>query len=305
MKTAVIIARFQTPYLHEGHIRLIEDAKAKHAKVVIVLGISPVVGSRRNPYDYFTRERMIKKAYPEIIVLPLCDHPNDKKWSEQLDHLLTTTFPCADFLLFGGRDSFIPYYLGKFLTIELQQYEKYNATAIRKKLADQVSDSPEFRAGVVYAYFNQYTKVYPTVDIAVFRNNKSEILLGKKLLNNKWRLVGGYANPTDDSYEQAAFRELQEECGSIKVSEMKYFMSIKVDDWRYRRETDKIITSVFSCDYISGKVEAKDDIDELSWFPVDQLSTMIANDEITEEHLPIFKNLISTKVNNNTLTNSA
>ena len=57
MKTAVIIARFQTPYLHEGHRQLISQVKTNHAKLIIVLGISPIVGSRKNPYDYYTREK--------------------------------------------------------------------------------------------------------------------------------------------------------------------------------------------------------------------------------------------------------
>jgi len=292
MKTAVIIARFQTPYLHAGHIRLIEDAKSKHAKVVIVLGISPVVGSRRNPYDYFTRERMIKKAYPNVIVLPLCDHPNDQDWSEHLDRLLSSTFPCASFLLYGSRDSFIPYYSGRFLTIELPRYEKFNATEIREKFAEQVSDSPQFRAGVVYAYFNQYSKVYPTVDIAVFKNKRREILLGKKAGSNQWRLVGGYADPEDYCYESSALRELKEECGNIQVSKMSYEMSIRVDDWRYRRETDKIITTVFSCDYISGTIAAQDDIAELGWLEVANLPELITQGKISMEHIPIVKKLI-------------
>ncbi|HEY0067188.1 MAG TPA: NUDIX hydrolase, partial [Flavisolibacter sp.] len=66
--TAVIIARFQTPYLHEGHQYLVGRIRAAHNKVVIVLGVSPVKGSRRNPFDFYTRERMIKSLYPETVV---------------------------------------------------------------------------------------------------------------------------------------------------------------------------------------------------------------------------------------------
>ena len=100
MNTGVIIARFQSPYLHEGHKHLIENAMKKHAKLIIVLGISPVTGSRRNPYDYFTRERMIKQAYPNLVVLPLCDMPSDQDWSAALDQLLQQTFPCESFVLY-------------------------------------------------------------------------------------------------------------------------------------------------------------------------------------------------------------
>ena len=53
----VIIARFQSPYLHEGHKALLESVKINHSKTIIVLGVSPVLGSRKNPLDYHTRGR--------------------------------------------------------------------------------------------------------------------------------------------------------------------------------------------------------------------------------------------------------
>src|ERR1700760_2842829 len=163
MKTAVIIARFQSPYLHDGHHDLIKQVKANHNKLVIVLGVSPITGSRKNPYDYYTREKMIKKEYPEVVILPISDHPSDETWSQNLDMLLKGVFPGEQFSLYGSRDSFIPYYTGKFETFELPEHGDYNATEIRKQYADKVFDSTDFRAGILYAYHNQYTKVYPTV----------------------------------------------------------------------------------------------------------------------------------------------
>ena len=109
----VIIARFQTPYLHDGHKALINEVLSKHGKTVIVLGVSPIRGSRRNPLDFHTREKMIKKEYPEVVVLPLPDHPLDAKWSSGLDTLLSNTFPGSSFTLYGSRDCFINYYSGK------------------------------------------------------------------------------------------------------------------------------------------------------------------------------------------------
>lgn len=294
MKTGVIIARFQTPYLHEGHRNLIDNVRSKHNKLIIVLGASPISGSRRNPYDYYTREKMIKKEYPEVVVLPISDHPSDKSWSQNLDMLLASVFPTEQFLLYGSRDSFIPYYSGRFNTSELPVHGDYNATELRKQYADMVFDSRDFRTGILYAYYNQYTKVYPTVDIALFRNNKTELLLGKKAINNKWRFVGGFADPEDANYESAAKRELMEECGELEVSAMTYEGSAKINDWRYRSEVDKIITMLFSADHISGEVAASDDIAELQWFKIADIPSMINAGLVTEEHLELF-NLILTK----------
>ena len=51
----VIIGRFQTSDLHSEHIKLIKYVLNRHQKVIILLGISPVLGTRRNPLDFQTR----------------------------------------------------------------------------------------------------------------------------------------------------------------------------------------------------------------------------------------------------------
>jgi bifunctional NMN adenylyltransferase/nudix hydrolase len=289
----IIIARFQTPYLHEGHKALLQSVKKDHKKIVIVLGVSPVLSSRKNPLDFHTREKMIKKEFPEVMVLPIRDHPLDSKWSQNLDTLLSDSFPAAKFILYGSRNSFIPHYQGKNKVVELPENGDYNATIIREEISDTVLDSQEFRTGVIYACSNTYLKVYPTVDIAVFRNNKTEILLGKKTIDAKWRLLGGFSDPTDDSYEEAARRELTEECGPIEITEMKYERSFRVDDWRYRNEADKIITSLFSTDFISGDPAGSDDIAEVRWIKLSEVEAMIQKQETASEHLPQLSLLIN------------
>jgi len=289
MSAGVIIARFQTPYLHDGHLELIETVKKKHEKVIVLLGISPIKG-RRNPFDYYTRERMLKSKYAELVVLPLRDHPEDSTWSQNLDSLLGETFPGETFLLYGSRDSFIPYYLGTNNTIELpSSKEDLTATEIRSQYADKIFDSTDFRAGIIYGLHNQYLKVYPTVDVVVFKNNKSEVLLGQKAVSDKWRFVGGFTDPTDENYEEAALRELKEEVGQIEVGPMTYETSMQIDDWRYRSEQDKIITLFYSCDFISGTPTAKDDIVNVKWF---KLSDILESD-FSPEHIKLLKNLKS------------
>lgn len=288
----VIIGRFQTPYLHEGQKTLINSVKSKHNKIVIVLGIAPVRGSRRNPLDFETRERMIKKEYSDLMVLPLPNHPFDAVWSQNLDHLLTSTFPGANFKLYGSRDSVIPFYSGKFPTEQLPETGSHSSTLIREKIADKVLDSEEFRTGIIYAYSNMYTKVYPTVDIALFRKNKSEILLGKKSIDNKWRLLGGFSDATDESFEAAAKREMTEECGEIDTTPMQYEGSFAVADWRYANEDDKIITTLFSTDFVSGDPKGSDDIADVKWFSLREVEEMMLVRLTATEHYPQLSALI-------------
>jgi bifunctional NMN adenylyltransferase/nudix hydrolase len=282
--TGVIIARFQTPYLHEGHKYLLDEIRSKHNKVVVVLGVSPVKGSRRNPFDFYTRERLLKQYAPELVVLPLSDHPSDAVWSAHLDALLQNTFPVESFVLYGSRDCFIPYYSGHLQVVALPELGEHSATAIRDANSDKVLDSTDFRMGINYAYQNTYAKVYPTVDIAVLKENNTQVLLGKKPNAVQWRFPGGFADPSDETYEAAARRELMEECGKIEVNSMQYVGSARIDDWRYRPEEDKIMTILFKTQWVFGNVQANDDLKELAWISVEELTGMVQNDTITKEH---------------------
>src|SRR5688572_27292483 len=84
----VIVGRFQVPTLHTGHRSLINHVTKNHDKVVIILGVSPVLNTLNNPLDYEARAQMIQEAYPNIVVLPLLDQQNDSLWSSSLDRLL-------------------------------------------------------------------------------------------------------------------------------------------------------------------------------------------------------------------------
>lgn len=294
MKSAgVIIARFQTPFLHEGHHHLIESVRALHHRVVIVLGTSPVKGSKRNPFDFYTRERMIKAAYPEIPVLPLRDCASDKVWSQKLDDVLDAAFAGESFILYGSRNSFADVYSGKWNTEVLPEKGDFCGTDVREQHSDRVLDSQDFRMGINYACHSRYNTVYSTVDIALFNHNRTRLLLGRKKEENTWRLPGGFADTTDNSYEAAAQRELAEECGNVVTSALSYLGSCRMDDWRYRGESDKIITLLFTCTLLEGEPAAGDDLAEVSWFEITELFAMMQQQKINEVHYPLIRMILN------------
>lgn len=278
---AVIVGRFQIHKLHDGHLKLIGDVITKHRKVILFLGISKNIGSKKNPLDFLTRKQMILKEYPDLTVLAISDNRDDTIWSNELDYRIKEIVPNNNVVLYGSRDSFIEHYHGKFPTIELEQKVYVSATEIRNNLKNEILNSYEFRAGIIYASLQQRNKVYPTVDIAIFKDN--ELLLAKKPGENLYRFVGGFVDPTDKNYEDAAKREVIEETG-LQIDELKYVTSLKVDDWRFKYENDKIFTILYLANYVYGRPIPNDDICELKWFNFEKIEEYL----FILEHKPLF-----------------
>lgn len=269
----VIVGRFQVPHLHEAHLELIRSVRERHPITVIVLGLSPTLVTRNNPLDFESRKQMILDAFPDVTVLFLKDVPDDADWSRKLDQILHDAYPTATFALYGGRASFVSLYTGKHRTVEMEREQELfvSGTELRREASRRAKASADFRAGVVFAAFNQYPKCFPTVDVAIYNADGTKLLLARKPHEKEHRFFGGFADPGSPSFEADARREVQEECG-VEISDPIYVGSALIDDWRYRNEVDKIKTLLFRATYLSGRPEAADDIAEARWFEVKALT---------------------------------
>lgn len=288
----VIIGRFQVSNLHQGHIDLIQSVIERHEKVIIVLGIAPVKATKNNPLDFETRKNMIEKDFPNVKVLYQKDNPSDKVWSEKLDELIVDNIPpFSKAILYGSRSSFAKFYSGRFEVKELIQEHTISGTEDRTKHSYYVDDSENFRKGVIWATQNQYDRVFPTVDIAILSDNnyneQTKILLGRKPNEDKFRLIGGFVDPTiveGNVFEKNAKREVMEETG-LEISDLDYVGNYFINDWRYRSEKSKIVTTLFIGIYTFGIPEAKDDIAEVKWFDLSQFKDKsILNDLVIDIH---------------------
>ena len=65
-KLQVIIGRFQTNRLHEGHKELIRAAKATGNDVLILIGCTDAVGTDKNPLDFETRKHLFNTYFNNI-----------------------------------------------------------------------------------------------------------------------------------------------------------------------------------------------------------------------------------------------
>jgi bifunctional NMN adenylyltransferase/nudix hydrolase len=266
----VIVGRFQIHELHDAHRDLISYVIDRHKKVVIFLGTSPLPNSTNNPLDFESRKQMILAEFPQAIVLYVKDHPSDTEWSKKLDEQINDLrVGSQTVVLYGGRDSFISHYTGKFPTQELLQETFMSGNAVRKEIArSSARNSPEFRAGAIWASQSRFPTAYQCVDVVVLNEDGTKILLGqKKTDGDRWRFFGGFSDPRSESLEQDARREVAEEAG-IEIGDVTYVGSTIIDDWRYRSEPDCIKTALFRAKYLHGRPAPGDDIDVVQWFPV-------------------------------------
>jgi bifunctional NMN adenylyltransferase/nudix hydrolase len=267
----VIVGRFQVPELHDAHMELIQTVCDRHGKVIIFLGLSPLMVTRENPLDFEGRKQMILAKFPHVNVLYIKDQPDDEVWSRNLDTQIDDVItPNQTVLLYGGRDSFISHYSGKHPSEELESQVFVSGSEIRKEVSrTSVRGTPDFRAGVVWAAFSQFPQCFATVDVAILNEDGSKILLGRKANEKKFRLIGGFSDPKSPSYEADARREVSEEAG-IEITDPVYVGSYLIDDWRYRKEPDRVIkTLLFEAKHMFGTPKPGDDIAEVKWFDLD------------------------------------
>lgn len=285
--TGVIVGRFQTPHLTDGHKFLIDSVYKLHKSIIIFVGVHKSQSTKRNPLDFINRKLMIQNYYPGAIVLPINDHINDNVWSENLDKAILTITNNA--ILYGSRESFLSYYSGRFSKEQIHSTLQDNATDIRKSIISTPINSDDFRKGVIYGVSNRFPSPYIAVDIAMIKEDK-EVLLGKKDGENFYRFVGGFVDSTDESITSAARRELLEEVGNIEVADFEIIGESKIDDWRYKKDEENIFTILFKCKYIYGSVTASDDIAYLEWIKIEDLETI--------EFMPEHKKLQTILINN-------
>lgn len=287
----VIIGRFQIHELHSEHKKLIEYVLERHDKVIIFLGVSQAIHTRKNPLDYTTRKIMIEEVYGHrnIHILPLHNKKFDCQWAKQIDERVREVYPTGSVVLYGSKDSFIPFYEphGSFDTCELAPDNFISATEIRKAVSNKALRSKEFRAGMIYAANLPFPINYVTIDVAILNEDETEVLLGRKSFEKSFRFVGGFTDVKDQSLEQTVKREAGEET-KMEISEPQYISSRKVQDWRYRGEEDRaVMTAFFKAKRIFGSPTASDDIVETKWVNIATFN----RENLVDEHKFLFDDL--------------
>lgn len=275
----VVVGRFQVPALSEGHRFLLDAATVFHEQVIVVIGDSPARLTQCSPMPYEMREHMIREAYPNAIIRRLQDQPDDVTWSNKLDQLIRITTGLSP-ILYGGRDSFASHYLGEHRIIEVPPVASPSGTEIRTLLCPR--NTEDFRAGVVWAAQYKFPTSYMCVDMAVI-DRDGRLLVAKKDTDVGLRLPGGFVDVTDPTLEYAAKRELREETG-IEPGDQVYLGTFRINDYRYRKAADAIMTALFVSKHCFGAPRASDDISECLWQPLNDATRAW----MLPDYVPIF-----------------
>ena len=279
----VIVGRFQVNELHEAHVDLITSVLNKHDRVLVFLGNSTIRNTLNNPLDYRARRTMIADKFPTVEIHYINDNPSDTAWTKNLDKLIgEQLLPMQTVTLYGSRDSFLKCYSGKHNTCELEATTFISGTEVRRRVCNNYPPTADYRAGMIAATAYRFPTAFQTVDIAVV-NDKGELLLARKPEEKKWRFIGGFSDPASVSLEEDAKREVQEEAG-VEVGNITYLGSTLINDWRYRGEIDKIKTALFVAKYVFGKPEGADDVAEVKWVSINNLTK---NDIVETHHVLI------------------
>ncbi|NMM49267.1 NUDIX hydrolase [Marinigracilibium pacificum] len=278
-----VIGQFQWLEIPYSFKHLFSDLE--NNDLIFIITDSKLTATAYHPFSAHRRKTAIEKAFPESLVEIIPDAPSNTEWSDELDELINTTGAIINNLIFMSAEG-LEGYTGKY-----KQFSTIQTIDLEKGLMIPENED-DFLMGVRDALMKQYPKVFPTVDMALWKNNYKEFLLVRKPQEMWWRFVGGFSDPTDDSFEEAGKRELIEEVGNIEFGDLTYEGSFKIDDWRYRYERDKIITTLYSCEYISGDLEPKDDIEELQWFSIENINQMKFGEELAPEHESLFKMIL-------------
>ena len=291
LNAGVLVGEFQTPILLDGYSEPIDKfLETDHDKHLIVLGISFMKATRNHPLDFNARKTMILEKYPDLTekdIVYLKDVNGDELWSKQLDELVATTCKntSIDITYYGTEAEVVNRYHGTHNLVKLETTTNSNWREECKAVGRAGYDAMSWRMGVCYATEQRYPTAYATVDCAIFDDSTyQKIWLARKSKESFYRLVGGFTDPDkDNSHEDAARREAKEET-HLDCTIEQYLGSFKIDDWRYRNEQDKIITTLFAMVRRGGNPKPDDDIAELKLVDIGSFPI----EHIMREHREIF-----------------
>jgi hypothetical protein len=158
----VIVCRMQVPYLTDSHHSVVNTVLNRHERIIMFLGTTNKPVDFKNPYPFEFRKQMIEKEFPDVkhlTIIPLPDNEDNALWVKILDSLILSFLSKEESaVLYGGRDSFIPYYkkdAGRFDCVELSPNDYDSGTQLRELSAIKLPEYTVESAQAILWALNQ------------------------------------------------------------------------------------------------------------------------------------------------------
>lgn len=261
----VIKGRFQTYEPHKGHCYTIHEVRKRHQDVLIILGTT-YDSTDRDPLPFVLRKMMLEGMFPGVTIIEDPSSPRSyKNRSRELDELIESSYPGRDAVIYGARDSIVHTYRGKFRVALTRTVFAGSATEMRENIP--YLNSTDFRKGYIRGVVDRKPVFYPAIDVAVVHGNTGDVLMiGLTEEGRKLRFPGVFFNPeVDDSYEDAAMRCVAKEVPGIGVGSPIIIGSTKIDDWRYRKTRNGVVTLLTKASWNGGEPRPGKGIARVKW----------------------------------------
>lgn len=118
---------------------------------------------------------------------------------------------------------------------------------------------------------------------AVVRNDRGEVLLGRRADTGQWALVSGILEPGEQP-AVALLREIEEETGVVAQVEALAAVWTMPEVTYANGDRARYLDLCFLCRYVSGEARVNDDESlEVGWFGIDALPGMMPRSRVRLE----------------------
>jgi len=284
--------RIQIDDLHDAHIELINIMLETHKRLIIVLGVRPIIFTAKNALTFQMRKQAFFEVFGNykhrITLLYINDVRDDHIWSNNFDNLIKNnikeneTVRCC-----GGRDSFLNYYHNniyeKWVITDFTQSEFISATAKRNEIAKTTIFDSSFRRGVIYSALNLPGQCVPSIDVAIY-DHYGNILMGQRVDELSYRFIGGWVQPRE-TFEMACNRIVKTKCG-IAIDNLQPIRSFCNFDWKFKGERDDLTTMLYTAYITEGTPEPLGNLKYLRWVSIVDILNVVDS-----EHLELAKSI--------------